>query len=259
MPIPSFADKHAHDALATPEGFLSYMRKAGTLSEGKAPESIVVTFQNYLIRELREEGRIGDPAPFSARLFMLDDPSVGVSGGFGIGAPALGVAVEELIALGARRFVIVGTAGALQHGMAIGDAILCTGAIRDEGVSYHYLADGEEVLPSGQIVEALRTSLERQAIPFHEGSTWTIDAPYRETAAEVHHHRDAGALTVEMEASALFAIAAFRKVQAAALFVVSDSLAGLTWDPQFGSDATRSMQRKLFDVAVTTLKSLGER
>jgi uridine phosphorylase len=60
-----------------------------------------------------------------------------VVGGFGIGAPAAATVLEELIALGVREFISIGTAGCLQPQRALGEAIVCTGAIRDEGVSHH--------------------------------------------------------------------------------------------------------------------------
>jgi len=256
MPFPRFAGKHAHDSLTTPHEFLAYMRAEGLLAEGRAPENIIVTFQNSLLNSLREAGRLGSVVPFLSKLSLMSDPSIGVAGGFGIGAPAMALAVEELVALGARRFVIVGTAGALQPLMEVGDAVLCTAAIRDEGVSHHYLVSNEEVFPTAHLVGSLRDALTSRGVPFVEGETWTIDAPYRETVEEATHYRDAGVLTVEMEASALFAVAVYRGVEAAALFVVSDSLAGSTWVPRFGSEKVRATQQALFDVAVDALMGL---
>src|SRR4029450_1601955 len=83
------------------------------------------------------------PVPLFAGEFLLlrhVDRRIGVCGGFGIGAPGVVAILEELIALGVRRFVSIGTAGALAKRLRIGDFVICDRAIRDEGVSHHYLA-----------------------------------------------------------------------------------------------------------------------
>jgi purine-nucleoside phosphorylase len=93
---------------------------------------------------------------------------------------------------------------------------------------------------------------------FRVGGTWTIDTPYRETAAEARHYQDEGILTVEMEAAAVFAVAEHRSVEAAAAFAVSDSLADLAWNPQFDSAETQAGLDAIFEAAVSAL-STGDR
>ena len=70
-------------------------------------------------------------------------------------------------------------------------------------------------------------------LPLHRGSTWTTDAPYRETAAAVAHYQQQGVQTVEMEVAALYAVAQYCLKQAGALLAISDSLADDTWKPAF--------------------------
>lgn len=254
MPFPNFSGKHAQDPLVTPARFVEFMRARGIYGAGGVPESIIVTFQESLIRGLRTSGRIDYEASPTGRIYPMKDAPVGVVL-VGIGAPALGVRVEELTELGAKRFVIVGTAGSLQRNVHVGDAVLCTGAIRDEGVSYHYMPDGEDAVASEGLVSSLRKELQSCGLTVHEGRSWTIDAPYRETIEEARHYRDDGVLTVEMEASALFAVAAYRNVEAGALFAISDLLGELDWAPRFDSDETRIAQERLFNVAVAALRS----
>ena len=78
--------------------------------------------------------------------------------------------------------------------------------------------------------------LTERGAAFRRGATWTIDTPYRETVEEVRHYRREGVLTVEMEAAALFAVAAVRGVEAASVFVLSDLLGETEWTPEFGAD-----------------------
>ena len=85
------------------------------------------------------------------------------------------------------------------------------------------------------------------------GMTWTIDAPYRETVAEVKHYQDAGVLTVEMEAAALFAVATIRGVPIASAFSISDLLTSVTWEPRFDAPELDGGLAALADAAISVL------
>ena len=160
----------------------------------------------------------------------------------GIGAPMTGVAAEELFALGVKDIVIMGTAGGIGTGLSIGDILLCTKAVRDEGTSHHYIKNSRYVAPSTTLTASLGAAMTRLGIKYRKGPTWTIDAPYMETAREVIHYRRLGVLSVEMEAAALFAVARKRRRRAAALFTVSDILDPSGWSG-FTADGKRIRQR----------------
>lgn len=157
---------------------------------------------------------------------------VGIVGEFGVGAPALAIVVEELVALGARQLLVVGGCGTIQETVSPGDAIVVSGAIRDEGTSHHYVPPAPVSHASPSVTDALETTMDRTERRTHRGITWTTDGFYRETAAEVEHYRDRGVLAVEMEAAALFAIASYREVEAGALLTPFDRLGddGWAWD-----------------------------
>jgi uridine phosphorylase len=146
-----------------------------------------------------------------------------------IGAPVTAMTVEELGSLGVTQFLILGIAGGLDPALSLGDLVLCTRAVRDEGTSHHYLPDSVYAYPDRKLTRSLQTIIEQLGIACAMGPTWTIDAPYRETLEEVRIYRNAGVLTVEMEASALFAAAKRRGAEAAAVFAVSDKLADEGW------------------------------
>ena len=112
---------------------------------------------------------------------------------------------------------------------AIGHVIVPTFAIRDEGTSYHYQPPSRSIEPTPDALEALLATLNRHDVPFETGGTWTTDAFYRETRAKVERRVAEGCLAVEMEASALFAIARFRGVPIAQLLTTSDDLSGEEW------------------------------
>jgi uridine phosphorylase len=178
---------------------------------------------------------------------------VGVIGGFGIGAPAATSAFEALAAIGVRRFVSMGTAGALRAGLDTADVVVCDRAVRDEGVSHHYLPSARWAEPSTGLTDTLRRSLTDAGLEPSTGSAWTIDAPFRETVAEARHYAEEGVAVVEMEAAALFSVALVRGVEVAAAFAISDSLADGEWVPQFRSPRLAASLTRMVPAAVAAL------
>lgn len=174
--------------------------------------------------------------------------------GFGVGAPAMAMALEVLIAQGVKEFVLTGIAGSLQPEVLAGDVVLCDGALADEGTSAHYLP-GEKQYPSAALSKKLAVALKKEGVDFHTGPTWTTDAMFRETAQEVAHYQKKNILTVEMEASAFFAICAQKKVKGAAAFVVSDELHQLKWEPHFGEKVIFDRLQTVYRAAASILKT----
>ena len=251
MTFPNFAGKHASDSVVTPADFIAYLRERG--ANPVAPEAVVMIYSTRLLKHVleTEECEAASLSPVRPlHLLTRTDGRVGVVGGFGIGAPAAVVVLEELIAAGTKRVLSIGLAGALQRGMRPGDVTVCTKAVRDEGVSHHYVAAEPYAFPSDRLTDELRRALAAREIEFADGASWTIDAPYRETVAEARHYQDEDVLTVEMEASALFTVGACRGVDVASGFVISDSLAELVWEPQFHSDETNAAMVKVYEAAV---------
>jgi len=167
----------------------------------------------------------------------------------GVGAPLAAGILEEVIALGCRKFIACGGAGVLDGALAMGHLIVPTAAIRDEGTSYHYLPPGREVSASSEGVAALETVLKAHDVEYVLSKTWTTDAIYRETAAKVQRRKAEGCLTVEMEASAFFAVAHFRGVQFAQVLYSGDDVSGSEWDYRHWDKHT-SVREKLFWLAV---------
>jgi uridine phosphorylase len=224
VPVPHFDGKHLHEALYQPADVLS--RWALTEPLPPAPEGVIFCWDRRLLRWLEEGGeavRVEWQHMLQGQVYRLPN---GVAAVYliGWGAPSAAYVFELLIALGTRRFVIAGTAGGLGPTLRMGDVVVCDRAIRDEGVSHHYLEPGKYSYPSAALSMELGRALQNTSVPFRIGSSWTIDALFRETAAEARFHAADGALTVEMEAAALFAIAQGRQVDIAAALVLSDLL-----------------------------------
>ena len=138
-----------------------------------------------------------------------------VAGGHYPGAPT---------ALGTPAVVSVGTAATLHPGHAPGDLVLCTKALRGEGLSRHYLPPGQFTHPDPHLTNALAKALTTLGAGFRQGAAWTTDAPYRESVAEVRLYAQHQILVADMEAAGLFAVGHHRNLPTAAAFTVVDSL-----------------------------------
>jgi uridine phosphorylase len=173
----------------------------------------------------------------------------------GVGAPLAAGFTEELIARGCRAFVACGGAGVLVPDVALGHVVVPTTAVRDEGTSYHYLAASRTVAPTPEAVAAIVATLDRHGVPHVEGATWTTDALYRETSAKATRRIAEGCLTVEMEAAAFFAVAAFRGVAFGQILYAGDDLSGDAWD-QRGWNEHAEGRELLFRLAAESVLGL---
>ncbi len=148
----------------------------------------------------------------------------------GIGAPMSAALLEEVIAFGCRRFIACGGCGVLEKDVALGHLIVVSSAVRDEGVSYHYLPPAREIQAEETGVKALLDVLNEREIPHLVGKTWTTDAPYRETAEKIRRRKKEGCLVVEMEAAGMMAVAQYREVPFGQILYAGDDLSGAEWD-----------------------------
>ena len=175
---------------------------------------------------------------FTSRLYVTDrtGPAVSLIGPL-IGAPYAVMVLETLIAWGARRIIFLGWCGSISQEVKIGDIIVATAAMIDEGTSRHYKEDHNRLsFPSELMVTGLKGALDRMRVNYHPGSVWTTDAIYRETRDKVERYQRLDVVGVEMEISALFTVANFRKIDLGAILVVSDELASFKWHPGFKTD-----------------------
>jgi uridine phosphorylase len=176
----------------------------------------------------------------------------------GVGAPLAAGFLEELIARGCRSFVACGGAGVLVPDVALGHVIVPTSAVRDEGTSYHYIPASRTAEPSPAAVEAIVATAVRHGVSHVTGATWTIDAYYRETRDKLEARVAEGCLTVEMEAAALFAVAAFRGVTLGQVLYAGDDLSGEAWDGRRWDEHT-SGREALFRIAAEAVLALPPR
>lgn len=251
--FPRLRGKYALPALIDPAEHAAYVRaQRGATGLGHTA-GVILIHQRTLMRQALQTF---DTRPLdgwvSAELHLVHyrDRDLALCSGFGHGAPAAAHVLEQLISLGAQTVITVGTAAALQPDLAPGTITICRRAIRDEGLSHHYRAPAPYAYPSAALTRHLVKSLNSTPATVCEGDTWTTDALYRETAAELNQYAAEGALTVEMEAAGVFTVAAHRRIDAAAAFCIADSLCDRT--PRTESEAIHRGLRCLLAAALST-------
>lgn len=145
------------------------------------------------------------------------------------GSPAAVAALEVLTTMGGRVFVVVGRVGAIHPELNIGDVLIPTWGLREEGASFHYIPDqGYMPTPDMGLAEALyrqATALaKKRRINIVKGGVWTTDAIFRETLDKVIEYSQKGVYGVDMESTALMTVARYRDVKLAIISSVSDKL-----------------------------------
>jgi uridine phosphorylase len=255
MPFPNLEGKHSYEAFFSPRDFLDYLKRHGLWEDFPLPNGVIFVYSPRLFERIMSRETGERHGRFAGEFYLIkrSHATIGLSGRFGIGPAAVSTIMEELIAIGIAKFLSIGAAGGLQKDLRIGDIVVCDRAIRDEGVSHHYLEPDKYAYPSPTLTGRFIAELESLGSSVRVGTTWTTDAPYRETVEELTKYQSEGVLTVEMEAAALAAVARYRKVDFATAFTISDSLAELVWNPQFGSEDTSRGLDRLYDAAVAAL------
>jgi len=219
------------------------------------PDHAVLCFFHEVLADLAEKQvlrRIGQikseigPNPLylleqNGKRFLVLQP--------GVGAPLAAGFLEEIIAMGIKRFMVCGGCGVLDKAIAAGHPLVITSAVRDEGTSYHYLPPSREVVPSSEAVAVLEGVLQERGLEYRTGKAWTTDAIYRETAGRRDRRMAEGCTIVEMEAAALFAVAQFRGVTLGQLVYGGDLVVPEGWDKRAWYDRT-SDRELMFWLAV---------
>lgn len=147
-----------------------------------------------------------------------------------VGAPAAVADLEEIHAMGCKKFIVFGNCGVLDKNIEDCGIIIPNESVRDEGTSYHYLKASETIKVNKKYVPEFKEILEKFGYSYTEGMNWTTDAFYRETRKKVNERINMGVKTVEMECSALQAVADFRGFDFFTFFYAGDNLDLPEWD-----------------------------
>ena len=247
--IPNYEDKYDAEALFSPEEAVS--EQGDGLPE--VPPAIVLGYQPELTEAVRERADSRIELVRSQQVLPVSD-SVGYVPVHerGIGAPVTATVAENVVAAGAEVVVLLGGCGGLQPDVSPDAAVLPTEAIRDEGVSYHYLPADEPVTATAGLVDSIEAAFADAGFETPRGRTWTTSAMYRETIPEIEQYRDEGVVSLDMESAALWAVCRYRGVDAATVHRIDDYLGPDGWRPE--TVAERGLPEML-DPTVSALQS----
>lgn len=172
-----------------------------------------------------------------------------------LGGSASAAMLEELIAMGAKRVLYFGSAGALDKNLVEGHLVVPSAAYRDEGVSYHYLpaADYLEIGTAQQLCEIF----DSLNIPYVKAKTWTTDAVYRETRANMEARKSEGCALVEMECASVMAVGQFRKIPVYQFLYAADCLDASQWDKRILGSMPEDMRERILTVALNVSAKLN--
>lgn len=177
-----------------------------------------------------------------------------------VGAPACAVSYEELIAMGVEKLILFGTCGVLDKKIEDLAIIIPTSAIRDEGTSYHYREASDEIEVNQKYIDLFEELLHQHNYPYIKGKTWTTDAPYRETRNKVAKRKEQGCICVEMECSAMNAVARFREKDLFQFFYAADNLDSAVWDSRsLGNQDRLTEKEKLIYLALELAIKIKEK
>lgn len=199
---------------------------------------------------LRDSEKIVENREFHIYNGSYEDKPVAVCS-TGIGCMSAAVAIEELINIGCKYFIRVGTCGSLSSEINPGDIIIVTGAIRGDGASKEYVPIEYPAVADYRTVIALRNRAKKEDADYNLGIIRTHDAFYMESPFAFGDYKkrisvwaEAGVLAIENESSALFVIGSLRKVQVGSILVAAGNL--IT-----GKKGTKNELQKSIDKAIT--------
>jgi uridine phosphorylase len=153
----------------------------------------------------------------------------------GMGGPSVAIGIEELAELGVHTFVRVGTCGAAQPEIKMGDLVIAIGSVRSEGTPDGYVPKEYPAIASLDVTNALVEAAEAAGVPYHVGVIRSVDALYSDLVPDrmprphhLHEELDmwsrAGILSNDMETSTLFVVSRLRKLRAGTINLCVDEL-----------------------------------
>ncbi len=181
------------------------------------PETVIATYSRVKFDYLLQHYPCDHIATLNTacapiRIYRIDDEGTSYAVYLSlIGGPAASGIMEEVIGLGARRFLFFGSCGVMDNDILSGHIAVPTAAYRDEGTSYHYLPPSAYVeIPTAERLAGILQDLD---VPYHMTRTWTTDAIYRETRGNMAKRRAEGCRVVDMECPSTAAVALYRSVE----------------------------------------------
>lgn len=239
------------DAILNPAHFMELQIIANGL-KGKMPKVGVSCFErkgfNRILelldcKEIAVSKNANDDFPIyvanykgkEIALFLMD-----------MGAAGAGGQLEEVYALGVETVIVFGSCGVLDRNIEDCEIIIPNSAVRDEGLSYHYVPASDEIAVNLKYIPEFTAILDEVKVGYRIGKTWTTDAIYRETRAKMERRKEMGCICVEMECSAMAAVAQFREKEFFQFLFAADNLDAKEWDRRSLGEEVKFEEKDMF-------------
>lgn len=244
------------EPIVTAKKYLEYKKSNGHFNEFIPPAIVLICYQESTLKYILNNNLSIKQSHSFSNLYLMPEGGIGILGGWGIGAPALSVKMEQLIALGVNKFIAIGIAGTLMNKHDIGEFIIASKALAEDGVAHLYLNGQNYVEADHNLSSKWNHFSVNQTLPsFHKAGTWSFSAIFRETPADIARVTKQGYDVVEMEAATLYAIGKEKGVQALSLFVISDTLSHDNWVPYLKEPKVINNLHKLSEWALDFCKT----
>lgn len=243
----------------TPEALLDNARRQKDLPDRSVPEICILDPDGDIVHQLRATGeaRKDEAWPgYHTDLYRFERGSeeFGIVG-YAVGASFAVLLAEQLFAAGCRFLISVTSAGQIVPKDDPPYFVLIERALRDEGTSHHYRSTSRYATLDDELGASVEEACEPVSRPVYTGSTWTTDAPFRETETAIERVRSEGILAVEMEAAALYTFAAAREQPVVCFAHVTNQM-GQTEDDFEKGEADGSQDAlEVIDAAATAWRS----
>lgn len=242
-----------------PENLLREARRQKGITELVIPEICILDpdgdIEEYVIQKYNAKLNKAW-ACYHTKLFEFthNDINVGIIGR-AVGASFAVLLAEQLFASGCKLLLSMTSSGQLMQPMEPPYFILIEKAVRDEGTSYHYLPASQFSFLNNGLKKKLNGAFDNLGLKIITGSTWTTDAPYRETEEAINHYKSIGIHAVEMEASALYAFAEAQNKSVICFAHVTNQMASIDGDFEKGehngsTDALKVLCRVIDQIGV---------
>lgn len=254
-PILSAKD-HQSDSVFTPENLLREARRQKSLPQKNVPEICILDPDGDIVRWLRTEHRADldtNWACYHTDLYTFEENDIrfGIIG-CAVGASFAVLVAEELFASGCKLLISVTSAGQIVEKGDPPYFVLIEKALRDEGTSYHYLPPGDFSHISPSLLSIIDGIFKEDAPRIYRGTTWTTDAPFRETQTAIDHCRNLGIMGVEMEAAGLYAFAEARKKPVICFAHITNRMARIEGDFEKGIANGSQDALRVIDIVAET-------
>ena len=161
---------------------------------------------------------------------------------------------EVMCNAGIQNIIRVGTCGALDENIKVGDLIVVDKVLRGDGVTPYYVDKDFQTVADKKISDTLYDVAKGMGVNIHRGTTWTTDALLRETREIIEAKRKEGAIAVDMVSSTLLTIAQTYNIKAGSILAVSDNV--ITGEMGFMNPLYYMAESNLINIALETVKRL---